>query len=280
MKPPSSILNIWKRPPDCVRRMLGCWLIVVGLAAVPMRLAAQAVIVTLKPDASRIGVGQTTLVRVFGRIAPTQRAASERIFSFHVDVLNGDAQIASLDYSKLQMPKADNDPLTTSTGISDGPLRRGIMGTFLNLPGAGRDVDVELFSVPITGLLAGSVTVRVQPGSTADFGPDFLVAPATGGEAFTGGDYAGAEAAIEVSGESPSSCGPVAISIRQNTDAAGKLQFTVSFAPCFPWKHTVEFTDSLVNPVWQALPGAPHDSGVATDSPPASQRFYRLRMER
>ena len=45
-----------------------------------------------------------------------------------------------------------------------------------------------------------------------------------------------------------------------------------------PVPYTVEFTDDLAHPNWQALPGAPHNSGSVTDSPASSHRFYRVRM--
>lgn len=55
---------------------------------------------------------------------------------------------------------------------------------------------------------------------------------------------------------------------------------TLRFTPIVGRQHVVEFRDDLrKGGKWQALPGAPHNSGTATDTGTGSQRYYRLRVD-
>ncbi|MSU62432.1 MAG: hypothetical protein EXS31_08555 [Pedosphaera sp.] len=52
----------------------------------------------------------------------------------------------------------------------------------------------------------------------------------------------------------------------------------LSFLPGSGWDYFVEYRDALTEmPTWQALPGAPHNSGVSSDPLTNVTRFYRLR---
>src|SRR5512133_2851750 len=133
--------------------------------------SAQFAAVTLALDTNRINVGQSTLLHVFAQITPAQRAATERVFSWNIDLINSSPDAARPDFAGLRKPASDNEPRTSSTGVSEGGNRRGIYDTFLDRPGAGREAPIELFSVPSSGLSGGRALFRVIPGSLPD-GPD------------------------------------------------------------------------------------------------------------
>jgi len=60
---------------------------------------------------------------------------------------------------------------------------------------------------------------------------------------------------------------------------AGSTMIEVSFDPAAGWNHTVQYRDNLLSGTsWQDLPGGPHNSGVVTDTPGTSGRFYQLRI--
>ena len=52
----------------------------------------------------------------------------------------------------------------------------------------------------------------------------------------------------------------------------------LTFGPCLGRNHIVEFRSALGDvPGWQALPGAPHNSGSVTVTNTTTQRFFRVR---
>ena len=126
---------------------------------------------------------------------------------------------------------------------------------------------------PVTGQSGGSARFVVQAGTgVSELSSDFLVVPAgAAGEPFTGGDYSAASATLQVSG---TGCNP-ALTIVQG--AGGNL--TLSFPPCSGRTHIVEARSGLADVTgWQALPGAPHNSGSVTVANQGGQRFFRLRI--
>lgn len=261
-----------QRKPGCRRSAF----LLLGLCALPVA-RAQFVNVTLKLDAARVNVGATTTLRVFGQVVPDKRAATDRIFSWYVDLLNEGATVARADYTKLEKPTADKDPRTSSGGATDGPHRRGIYDTFLNRGGAGVSEPVELFNVPVTGLAAGRARFRVQAGSgVSGLAADFIVAPKGGGPPLLGGIYDAASLELQV--VETAACTP-RLGILREPAAGGQHKVTLSFTPCPGRTHIVEFRDSLTTGSWLPLPGAPHNSGVATETTGARVRFYRVRVQ-
>jgi hypothetical protein len=234
----------------------------------------QAVAVTLKLDASQIGIGETTTLHVYGQVLPASRAKADRIFSFYLDLLNSNGSAASL--GTATKVSADHDPLTSGAGVLNGANLLGIYDTFLNLAHAGRDVPVELFAVPIRGVSQGTVTFQVRAGSgIPNLSEDFLVAPSSGIDPLLGGDYS--QAAVDLSigtgGCQSRLASPLTV------QAGGAKQISLSFTTCPGKSHTVEFTDSLANPNWQPLSGGAPNSGTITDSAARPARFYRVRLQ-
>jgi len=231
---------------------------------------AQPVVVTLKLDASQISVGAATTLHIYGQIVPAQQASAERIFSWNVDLLNASGSIADATGDIIKLT-SDKDPQTSSNGLLEGPNRRSIYDTFLDLPGAGVSAPVELFSVPVRGLAQGSAVLSVQAGTGATgLGGDFIVAPAAGGDPFLGADYSQASATLQVG------AGACQSSLTAAVQAGATRQLAIQFTLCPGKNHTVQFTDDLAHPNWQALAGAPHNTGSVTDSVTASHRFYRV----
>jgi hypothetical protein len=247
--------------------------------AVGFAARAQVVEVTARFDRAVVGIGQSTTLRVFAQVALDQRANTDRIFSWYVDLLNSTAAIAQADFSQLTRSASDNEPRTSSGGVTDGAHRRGIYDTFLNLPGAGVSQPVELFSVPVTGLNAGQAVFRVQAGTgVPNLAADFIVAPNGGGEPWLGGNYAGATATLQVQAGGDDAC-TVKLNAAHERLAGGQSRVTLTFTPCAGRTHTVEFRHSLTTGQWTPLPGAPHNTGSVTDTAPAGRRFYRVRIE-
>jgi hypothetical protein len=241
---------------------------------------AQYVAVTMQFDSSTIAVGGTTTLHVFAQVVPAYRANSERIFSWYVDMLNGSPAVAQADYSQLQKPTSDNyPPPGSSSGTTQGSDRRGIYDSFINdtpisKSGTGVNTKVELFSVPVQGLSAGQTTFRVTAGSGTVQSADFMVAT-TGGGALIGGVYDAATAVLQVSGSAP--CTPT-LSAAYARIPAGNNRVILSFSPCPGRTNVVEYRNSLNAGTWQALPGAPHNSGSVTDTNSVTVRFYRVRV--
>ena len=244
------------------------------------RAEAQLVAVTMKFDSPTIAPGAGTTLRVFAEVIPGERASSERIFSWYVDLLNPGPSVAEADFSQLVKTASDNNPKTSSYGTTQGANRRGIYDTFINdIPlsktGTGVNTPVELFNVPVQGVSTGQVTFRVAAGSgVPSLAADFIVAPIDGGDPMLGGVYDAATAVLQVSGSAP--CIPTLDAVYAPL-AGGKNRITLSFAPC-PGQNTVEYRDQLGSGSWQALPGAPHNSGLVTDTNAVASRFYRIRV--
>src|SRR6266850_1808021 len=155
--------------------------LVAALLAPARQSLAQAVAVTMSLDAPTISVGQGTTLHVYAQVVPNLRTNTERIFSWYVDVLNTNGSAVGVNYSGMQKTTSDQDPQTSSTGVSQGANRRGIYDTFLNRPGAGTSNAVELMSIPVTGLAAGQTRFLVQAGSGVPLmSSDFLAVPKSG----------------------------------------------------------------------------------------------------
>lgn len=240
------------------------------------RLQGQAVGVTLRLDTNVITVGSTTLLHVAAQVLPAQRPNADRIFSWYVDLLNGNELAAATDYNRLQKTASDNDPQFSSAGIADGANRRGIYDTFMNLPGAGKDAPVDLLVVPVTGLAPGWTSFRIQPGTgVTNLAADFIVAPSGGGDPWLGGDYSVATVNLLV--VDPTSL-PRFQSVTHTNSANGANQVMLSFEVQPDFDSQVEYLDTIGDLAgWQVLPGAPHNLGVITDVNPSPNRFYRLR---
>jgi hypothetical protein len=265
-------ISFLPQPPGFASLLLLGWLLL-GLSE--KSTIAQVIRVTASLETNRIPVGGTTLLKVYAQIMEPWQENTDRIFSWYVDVLNGNGTVARGNYDSLRKTASDNDPRISSTGTNEGAHRRGIYDTFMNLPGAGRQAPVLLCEIPVQGLAAGRVTFRVQPGSgVSGLGFDFIVAPAGGGDPLLGGDYALASATLEVVDEP---C-RVSASLAYVPRADGQHEVRVSFPLCAGQNHFVEFRDRLNIGEWQVLPNAPHNSGTATDISAAPHRFYRVRV--
>lgn len=240
-------------------------------------LNAQVVNVSATLVTNRIPVGGATLLQVYAEIVPGMKSSTDRIFSWHVDLLNSDGAIAALDYAQFQRSASDQDPRYSSTGITEGGDRTGIHDTFIGQPDAGRLAPVLLFSVPVKGSSAGTTRLRVRAGTAeSGFAHDFIVAPAGGGDPLTGAVYDQALAVLEVFGGSTVTC-PIQLRIEHKADGIDRGT-TLLFTPCPDFDHHVEFAEQLSG-LWRALPGAPHNTGRVVDSAAdAPQRFYRVKQ--
>ena len=252
---------------------LAIWLV----GSRPVR--AQAVAVTARLDTNVLTAGQTTTLHILAQVVPSLRATSGRIFSWYVDVLNTNGVVASANYGAMLKSASDNDPQLSSKGVADGANRRAIYDTFLNLPGAGVTNAVELMSIPVTGVTSGKTRFLVQAGTGASLSYDFQVAPSGGGSAYTGGDYSAGFVDLTVT-NSGTPCVLQLVETRSANNGqppGGTLQ--LSFTPCPGRNHAVEFIYMPTNgAVWQALPGAPHNSGVVTvTNNTGAERVFRVR---
>lgn len=238
---------------------------------------AQSVLITAKLDQSQILTGAVTTLHIYGQIAPAIQAQADRIFSWHVDLLNLNPANATAEYSALKRPKSDNDPQTSSAGQTQNSDRIGIYDTFLQLPAAGKGNPVELFSVPLTGVTPGIATFRVRAGTGSSLlSSDFLVARTDGGEPFTGGDYSAGLIDLEVVEPAASSCQPT-LHIQLIASGGAPEQAVLSFDLCPGADHIVEASDAIGG-AWQAVSGAPHNSGFVTNDLSGVARFFRVRV--
>lgn len=252
-------------------------LVLADIAFIQTAVVAQVVTVTVRLDKTNLTAGETTTLHAHSQIVADRRAGTDRIFSWYVDVLNSNGQVAAMQPGDLVKISSDQDPRTSSAGIPDGPHRRGIYDTYLNLSGAGRDTPVELFSVPVKALSRGIATFSVVAGTGAtDHFADFVVAPLGGGIPLLGGDYSAASVSlvVEDSVQAPS----LRISLFVSPAVPGN-QVILSFLPVSGRNHFIEFRDSLSAGSWQVLPAGPHNLGSTKDTVTASSRFYRLRLE-
>jgi hypothetical protein len=240
--------------------------------------SAQPVQVTLSLGTTHLAVGSTTTLQVSAQITPALRSATDRVFSWYVDLLNSSPGVAQFDLAQLAKPMADRDPRTSSSGRTDGINCRGIYDTFLNLPGAGKEQPVVLFTVPIRAVATGRVVFSIQAGTTVpNLSADFIVAPAGGGEPLIGGDYTTATIELIVGGASE--CVPN-LQVSSATLPGGQIEITLAFTPCVARQHTVEYRDGFEpGTAWSSLPAGPHNSGSVRDLPSGARRFYRLRTE-
>jgi len=236
----------------------------------------QAVAVTARFDTNRLAVGATTTLRVYGQVLPAYRATSDRIFSWYIDLLNTNSPSAQANYGALLKQASDNDPQTSSTGTTQGPNRRGIYDTFINLPSAGVASPVELVSVPVTAAALGQTRFLVQAGSgVSGMSSDFIVAPSGGGNSLFGGDYTAAFADLQV--VPPSSC-TLTLQVTALPAPVPNSRLQLSFSPCPGYQHTIEARTQLDDATgWQPLAGAPHNSGSLIVTNTGSQRFFRVR---
>jgi len=250
-------------------------LVLALLAALPGSAFAQAVGVVARLDTNSIHVGGSTVLHIQAQVLSSVRTNADRIFSWYIDVLDTNGVAATAQWGSMTKPASDNDPQTSSSGVNDGANRRAIYDTFLNLPGAGVSNLVELITVPISGLAPGRTRFRVQAGTGAGLSQDFMVAPKSGGNPYTGGDYTAAFADLTVVGD----CTAPQISVTPLDGSGLTARWTLRFTPCSGFNHFVESVDQLqTNAVWQALPGAPHNSGSVIISNSVPKRFYRVRV--
>jgi hypothetical protein len=239
--------------------------------------SAQSVLVTMKVDQLQILTGAITTLHVYGQISPNVQAQADRIFSWHLDLLNLNGSIARPDYSALKRPASDNDPSTSSSGSTVGTDQIGIYDTFLKLAAAGKNAPVELFSVPIKGLVSGHATFRVRAGTGSTLlSSDFLVARSDAGDPFSGGDYLSATIDLEIVEPAATSCQPT-LAVKFLSSAPAQRSVVISFDLCPGANHVVEFTPAI-GPAWQPLPGAPHNSGSVTNQLSGAAQFYRVRI--
>jgi hypothetical protein len=236
-------------------------------------LYAQAVSVTASLETNTLAVGDTTVLHIYAQVVPALRSNAERIFSWYVDVLHTNDAAVCANYSAMLKAASDNDSQTSSNGFDQGPNRRGIYDTFINLPGAGVNVPVELMRIPVSGRAAGRTQFSVAHGTgVPQLSQDFMVARDGGGTAMTGGDYSAAPVVLQVV-DPP--CTPQLAIAREGG------QFRLNFTPCGGRDHYLEFQDNLdPQATWQRLPGGPHNSGSLLIGNDQMHRFFRLRAER
>lgn len=239
---------------------------------------AQAVAVTLSLETNVISVGSTTYLHAAAQILPAYRSGADRVFSWYVDVRNANDTVAVAHYSQMLKLASDQDPRISSSGFADGADRRGIYDTFMNLPGAGKSNSVELLRIPVTGLAVGRATFSVRPGSgVPGLSADFLVAPLGGGDPWLGGEYSGATVELLVLDPNRK---PILESVRPTGLPGGAHAVEIRLVPVAGFDCVVQYTDTLSEPDrWQALPGGPHNSGLAVDTNSVPRRFYRIRAD-
>ena len=269
-----------------VKSVCAFWfrLLVTGLLISPgtaIPTSAQVVSVTMQLDNPTIGLGGFTTLHVYAQVVPAQRPISERIFSWYVDLLNPTPGVAQANYAQLQKPASDNNPQTSSAGTTQAGNQLGIYDTFINdspisKSGTGVNTPVELFRVTVQGIAPGQTTFSVRPGTgVSGLDADFLVATTNGGDPLLGGIYDAGSAVLQVSTTAP--CQPL-LSTSLILLSGGTNRVALTFAPCPGHTNTVEFRDSLTSGNWQALPGAPHNTGSAVDTNKVPLRFYRVRV--
>jgi hypothetical protein len=261
-----------------ITEALGKTLLTVGfcLVAAP-QVHAQAVAVTVNVETNQLQIGGTTLLHVLAQVVPADRPSTDRIFSWYVDLLDPVSSVAALDLANFRKTTSDQDPQTSSNGVVDASNLRGVYDTFLNLSAAGRDNPVELFSIPVKAVAPGHARISVQAGTgVPGLAADFIVATLNGGDPLFGGDYSAAAADLEV----PSPNLETQLLIASLPLAAGQgVRLTITFPTAAGHDYTVEARNTLAaSSPWQALPGAPHNSGSVTDTNSLQQRFYRLRI--
>jgi len=256
-------------------KRFGLQLLAVSSSLILARTYAQPVVVTARLDARRLKAGEATTLRVLAQIAPENRDASARIFSWNVDAMLTGGAIAQFDAAGLRRPNSDNDPQTSSSGTSEGSNIRSIRDSFLNRTNAGRNEPIELFSIPLRAITPGTASIFIQAGSIADE-PDFVVEPVGDGPTLIGGDYREAQVQLEV--YAPVTNLVISISQAVLPQNAGRL-LTVSFPTVSGTSYFAESTTNLILPQsWRELSNGPHNLGYADDTNSLPFRFYRVRV--
>jgi len=235
--------------------------------------AESPVTVTLRSDSVTLKPGESTVLHAFAQVSPSFRDRADRIFTWNLDLLVLAPEVATLEANSIVRPRSDLDPVLGSTGTADGPSLLGIRDGFLNLDGAGVSTPVELFSVRLKALTAGSFLVRLRPGTIgADESPDFLVLPSVDDLPWSGADYTAGTVTIEVievGGASP----PV---LKVERAANGGLRVTVEGIP--GRSVALEETENLGNDRnWRRVGQSPAGSAalVFETVPGGPSRYFR-----
>jgi len=227
---------------------LSVLLVVATLVGVVGRLTmhGQVVNVSTRLDDTSLNLGQSTVLHVYAQISPQYTNASQ-IFSWYINVLDGNPQVAALDYGHMTSASSDNDPTLSSKGVTDPPSsnpaqnRLAIYNTFMNLPGAGTN-RVELLTIPVITRGPGQVRFQVLPGSGVPaLSSDFVVLQTDSDQPLTGGDYSAAGASLLVN--SPAISISDASVVEGNTGSVGAV-FNVSLSQSNSLPVTVLFATS------------------------------------
>ena len=238
--------------------------------------SANPVLVSLTLDTNRLAIGKTTLLRVWAEISPEFLARASKIASWHVDLLSEGDSAATLDFAGLTKSESDANPNSSSSGTSIGRTRQGIYDTLSKLPAAGYDRPVELFSIPITATVPGSMHFRIRAGTgPVAGGPDFLVTASEGNDPFTGGNYEFATTDLEVI----SSTQPVQLSSTTEPLPGGRFRIVINFPTIAGKNHFPESTATLTPGQWQTVPGGPFNTGSFTTTNISPFQFFRVRIE-
>jgi hypothetical protein len=252
--------------------------LILSLLILPMLGRTQSVQVTATLDTNIVSVGESTNLRIFAQVIPSLQANSDRIFSWYVDVLNGDGTVATADYGALVKAASDNGLTTSGNGTNDGDHQRGIYDTLLNLSGAGVNEPVELISIPVMGQIVGETLFSVAAGSGVGLASDFIVAPSGGGDPMFGGVYSEATVTLQVN--QVLSC-TLTLQISRGTPIPEPNEsLDLSFVPCVGFHHVVEFANVLgdlgTNTMWMPLSNAPHNTGMITVTNSLNSRYFRV----
>jgi len=249
------------------------------LLAVPS--FSQYVQVTVATDKQSLVAGESTTLHVYAQVIQSQRSNADRIFSWYVDFINETPTVARFDFSKLQRPASDKNPLTSSAGTNSAANWVGIHDTFINdsptsKSGFGVNTPVELFSVPFQALVNGQARFSVRAGTGADgLAADFLVAQKGGGDPLIGGIYDTALHAVDI--VQSAACTPTLLAAYTRI-GVGQNKVTLTFTPCPGHTQFVEYSDKIFPATWLSLPNGPHNTGTAADTNSVKMRFYRVRV--
>jgi hypothetical protein len=239
---------------------------------------AQSVLVSISPEKSTITVGETTTLRVTAQVISTLRPRAQQIFSWHIDLVQEFADPVEWTPASLARPASDQHPTTSSGGSLDGNTLRGIYDTLAGLPSAGVANPVLLLTVPVKGRKEGTAVFRVKAGSgPAQLSSDFLVAGTNPEDFWTGGVYSATNATTTVEVRPATLEAPkLTITLDPGTPGSGPtilLDFPVAPSRTYSLQSTARLGPDAL---WQNLPGAPHNTGRATEPLGPGSRFYRV----
>src|SRR3954467_9095312 len=116
-----------------ISRLMSLLVFAVFFGARAGTVLGQGVTVTEKLDTNRIAVGGATILRIYAQVAPAYRANADQIFSWYLDVQNTNGTVANGNYDAMLKTASDQDPATSSKGITLGSNRKDIYDTFVNL---------------------------------------------------------------------------------------------------------------------------------------------------